>query len=395
MKNIKYLVSVCAGLLMLSGCASDKDSNPVMKNPATFTMNAPAYAQNVYNLSSTDSITFTAKQPDYGFTAATSYVLEMSVTGEFADKTDVSDATYTKLTGVLVSPKASVSAADLDYAIQSLSGWQGASECPTTPISIVLKMIAYPSYDASKVISSNTVTLRVLPYYQDLSVAAPEPPYLVGACIGSESWSNSATSVGTGLVPFFTVKGESYDAKTGAGKFVYTGWFPKGEGFKIVKTPGDWNSQWGNGGGDGIDNIVKDDGGSGNFSVPADGFYTIYCNTATGECTIEAATVTETIYNSMFTTGDFCSWGAEAMSPVCTLDNNEAHNHIWKFTIDAGDNGTTFKFRESNANWDISWGGSDFPAGIATKNGSNIPVSGGKYTVFFNDVDGSYIFLAQ
>lgn len=50
------------------------------------------------------------------------------------------------------------------------------------------------------------------------------------------------------------------------------------------------------------------------------------------------------------------------------------------------------KFRKDNA-WDINWGGSDFPAGIATPNGPNIPITqAGKYLVTFDRSTGAYTF---
>ncbi|GJM33659.1 MAG: hypothetical protein DHS20C18_26600 [Saprospiraceae bacterium] len=50
------------------------------------------------------------------------------------------------------------------------------------------------------------------------------------------------------------------------------------------------------------------------------------------------------------------------------------------------------KFR-ANGNWDLSWGGNDFPSGIATSdNGPDIPVTYGLYVVNFNTNTGAYSF---
>lgn len=49
------------------------------------------------------------------------------------------------------------------------------------------------------------------------------------------------------------------------------------------------------------------------------------------------------------------------------------------------------KFRANNS-WDTNWGGSDFPSGIATQNGPNIPVTAGLYKVTFNPGTGEYNF---
>ncbi|NDI99531.1 T9SS type A sorting domain-containing protein [Flavobacterium sp. LaA7.5] len=50
------------------------------------------------------------------------------------------------------------------------------------------------------------------------------------------------------------------------------------------------------------------------------------------------------------------------------------------------------KFRKDDA-WDVSWGGSGFPSGVATTvNGPNIPAVNGTYNVTFNKDTGAYSF---
>ncbi|MEO6131502.1 MAG: SusF/SusE family outer membrane protein, partial [Saprospiraceae bacterium] len=49
------------------------------------------------------------------------------------------------------------------------------------------------------------------------------------------------------------------------------------------------------------------------------------------------------------------------------------------------------KFR-ANDNWDINWGSTDFPIGVGTQNGPNIPVRAGMTRVTFNSATGAYYF---
>jgi len=49
------------------------------------------------------------------------------------------------------------------------------------------------------------------------------------------------------------------------------------------------------------------------------------------------------------------------------------------------------KFRKDNS-WDINWGNSSFPTGIADLYGANIPVTAGTYNVAFNVISGEYSF---
>ena len=77
----------------------------------------------------------------------------------------------------------------------------------------------------------------------------------------------------------------------------------------------------------------------------------------------------------------------------------------WDTDTDLNDNGDgTFslivaltdgeaKFR-ANDDWATNWGGADFPMGIATQDGPNIPVTAGTYEVIFNPSTGEYEFAA-
>lgn len=51
MKNLYKLFTLTMGLLALSACEADRDSNPVLNEPDTFVLNVPAFASNnVYDL---------------------------------------------------------------------------------------------------------------------------------------------------------------------------------------------------------------------------------------------------------------------------------------------------------------------------------------------------------
>jgi hypothetical protein len=49
----------------------------------------------------------------------------------------------------------------------------------------------------------------------------------------------------------------------------------------------------------------------------------------------------------------------------------------------------------ANNSWDVNWGNSPFPLGIAVSGGANIPIPlAGTYEVTFNDITGDYSFTA-
>lgn len=53
------------------------------------------------------------------------------------------------------------------------------------------------------------------------------------------------------------------------------------------------------------------------------------------------------------------------------------------------------KFR-ANGGWDVNWGATDFPSGIGTQGGPDIPIpQAGKYLIEFNKATGAYSFTEQ
>jgi starch-binding outer membrane protein SusE/F len=62
---------------------------------------------------------------------------------------------------------------------------------------------------------------------------------------------------------------------------------------------------------------------------------------------------------------------------------------VWKLRIILTDGEA--KFRAENA-WTANWGAGDFPTGVATPDGANIPVPAGEYKITFNSTTGAYSF---
>lgn len=377
------------GLGLFSACEDDNATNPIVQQPETFELNTPALSGNVYDLANSSTILLTYKQPDYGYTAAVTYYAQLSLDNTWVDKTDDTDATYVELDGNSTSCEFDVEVSQIDRAIMQLGGYD-ESTVPTEAITVYIRLRA--TLGAGYVCYSNIISLSVLPYYMAV-VADPEIWYLTGDCIGDGSWGGD---IGTGFIPMSIVDGYEYSSTTGQGEIQYTGYFLAGKGFKLVKVPGSWDDQWGNASAAGIDNPVKNDGGSSNLQVPTTGYYTIKLNTATDELTIETADEAE-VYHIMIQ-GDFNGWTDAEMTPVNTVDGMV--NHVWKYELDASSGDTTAKFKVapgeggSADGWGVNWGSSAFPYGIGSNGGANIPVTAGKYKVIFNDIDGFYYFYA-
>ena len=71
MKKFSIMASLLLGLLAFTACETDRDDNPKMQNPTTFTLLNPVIGDNVVDLEHSKSIELKAKtQPDYGYPAA-------------------------------------------------------------------------------------------------------------------------------------------------------------------------------------------------------------------------------------------------------------------------------------------------------------------------------------
>ena len=376
--------------LMFTACEDDRDSNPTLVQPTSFTLNDPV--NNMVDLSASTGIPFAWSQPDYGgWPAAVEYILEVSPINEWtvttddaaADETGETIANYAVLPTVYASCTGNMSATELAKALVQICKWD--EEDVPEKMTVYVRCSATTS--GAETIYSNVVSLEVNPYYIELADAPIELWYLVGEGIGSADWDNGAGSVATGgLIPMYPIMGNEYDKRTGQGEIQYAGYFMGGKGFKLVRDPGNWDNQWGMNNG----TFVKNDGGSGNITVEADGYYRIRLNTATDELVIEPIDGTVGVYEMIGMPGNYQGWDT-GTNPMNAMSTN-VENHDWylmKVTYEE----TTLKFAANNS-WDVNWGATDFPYGIGVGNGPDIPVKAGTYNVFFNDILGTYNFVA-
>lgn len=395
----KYiLASLLAGVAMFgfTSCEDDNDSNPVVSQPESFVLNTPAYAGSIYDLENSKSLLLTWSQPAYGYTAAVTYYTQVSLTDEWKNTTTAEDGSevqletpkFVELDDYSSQAKADISTEAIDKAIMKMGDYANEDEVPeTSEIYVRMRAKLQSGYECY----SNVIKLNVKPYYKALVAADPELWYLIGACVGDGKWESE---IGRSVYPMSPIEGEKYDEVTGQGILTYTGYFTSDlDGFKIIKTPGDWAEQWGGIDGDITKPKKKDDSGEGgNFKVPAPGYYTITLNTKTNELSIVKTENEPTEYATMCIAGDFNNWATdEQMTPVDTWAG--AKPHVWKYELTT-DVDTTVKFLVDNS-WNPNWGATGFPYGWGANNGANIPVKAGSYTIIFNDITGYYHFYEK
>ena len=389
---LSSLMLLCMALVF-TACDDDRDSNPTLVKPTGFTLNNPV--NTLVDLAASTGIPFEWSQPDFGgWPAACEYQLEVSPTNDAnswtvttdaaaADTSGMTIATYAILKSVYAGCSGMMNAEDLNKALNRIMKWEEGN-VPEKQTVYVRCSALTAGIDGK--IYSNVVSLDVNPYYVDTSVEVSEEIefwYLIGACIGDGSWGNSAENVGVALIPMYPVF--DADGSVIPGEVQYIGYFPADQGFKLVRDPGSWDFQWGQGDG----GFVKNDGGSSDIKLAADGYYVVHLNTATDELTIEPYEGAVGVYQQIAMPGAYQGWdtGADFMNGMSV--NTE--NHDW-YLKNVTYEDTELKFAADNS-WDVNWGASAFPYGQGTQGGANIVVPAGTYNVYFNDILGTYNFV--
>jgi hypothetical protein len=394
-KNMKKIflstLMLLSMALVFTACEDDRDSNPTLVQPTSFTLNNPV--NTLVNLAASTGIPFAWSQPDFGgWPAACEYQLEVSPTNEWtvstadadADTTGTVVANYATIKTVYASCSGNMLTEELNKALNKIAKWEEGNVPEKQTVYVRCSAV---TAGAQKVYS-NVVSLDVNPYYVDVSTEVSDEIqlwYLIGACIGDGSWSIGG-DVGVAMIPMYPVYKD--DGSVVPGEIQYVGYFPADQGFKLIQVPGSWDAQWGQGDA----GYVKNDGGSGDIKLPADGYYMIHLNTATDELTIEPYVLAVGVYNQIAMPGNYQGWdtGSDLMNPMSTLDNVE--NHDWYLKSVTYEE-TTLKFAADNS-WDVNWGGKGFPHGLGTQGGPDIAVPAGTYHVYFNDIMGTYNFVA-
>lgn len=224
MKKIYSIVLLLSVLFIATACESDRDSNPNLHEPTTFVLNTPPYVSGIYDLKNTESVQLTCSQPDYGFTAATIYTVEVALTEDFV-KASTLPTTYT-------TAKMDVLANEMAVAVCGLmveANGYDEDNFPEDAIPVYVRLTASLGEGRGE-INSNVIELtKVKPYFALDPMTMPEKMYLTGNVFGDWDWANS-----TEMIPVNGV----------AGKFWILQYFGMADGGKAevkFNTVKDWN----------------------------------------------------------------------------------------------------------------------------------------------------------
>lgn len=209
-----------AGGLAFSSCEK-QDNSPVFREPSVFVLNTPAYVNTTYDLENSSSIGLTCSQPDYGFTAAVSYKVEVSLTGKWTEL----DVDYAELGTVYNSARIDVDASELAAAMTALSGKPESAFPFITELYVRLKASLTAS-GKGEIVSNVVVLPNVRLHFALPPVITPEQMFINGQCNG---WDWGAAYE---MVPVWTNSVDNGNDGS-ARKFWRIAWMPADGGFKI------------------------------------------------------------------------------------------------------------------------------------------------------------------
>lgn len=360
-KNLLLAVTLVVGL---SSC-EDRDIITIETEAAPKVMDLSTSSVILdKNFPASQALTVTWDPAQMNVPVESKYNLEISKTPDFAEPVTLITKEQSQTTASFTTKElneASKKIGLVPFKVQKMyfrvQGFLGAGSMPTysevTSLNIT-PYLASPTYE-----------------YQDL--------YLIGNATAG-GWDNLADN--GKLLPLLKTSSPS--------KYTFTGYFKAKSGtddagFKMIKVKGSWDAQYGLGAKAGE---LSTDGGSGNISVPADGYYKLTVDTDALTYTLEPVTVPATTYTSISIIGSVNGdWNNDTQLKQSTFDP-----HVWSaqgVVLKAGE----FKFRANNA-WDVSWGTNAEYFGVASTTGANIPLSADwTYDVYLNDATGNYTII--
>ena len=419
MKN-KYIIgALLIGIISLfASCSDDNDSNPTLIQPKEFTLNTPEYANATIDLEHSTELGLTWSQPKYTADNApinATYEVQVSPTNSFTVSTDEAAADesgemvpdYAVLSNTTQKCNISASAEEMDKALVKILKWTEGNVPAEQEMYVRVNAYILEGTSRLNPIASNSVKLKVKPYYIELKDAVPTMWYLVGNMFGAK-WANDK-NIGVDALPMFLKPNFSYDKKTGAGEIEYTNYFLTGDyndkaecdgaGFKILPSDFNWDYS--------MNAILNNEisakkgtienrngGGDGGHIVAAEaGYYTITINTANNTAKMEKYEGNVTNYGTIQIATSLDDFASD--TPMLPYNTEGVENHAWYYVMEVPAGQTvSFKFKIAGS-WDTNWGyGAEDGAinmyGKCEANGHNIGLAEGKYVISFNDITGAF-----
>ncbi len=183
MKKLSIMATMLMGAMLFTACDADRDDNPVIdltQAQQPITLNSPIFAGGMYDLEHSDSIQFTCDQPNYGFPATTTYVMQVSLSEDMTSPNE--------LTSTFSKNKMKVPAKEIAIATTKQLMEKQAKKQEDFPIEtpVYIRIRAYINGVKGTEAISNIIKLNVKTKFALPDVEVPNPFYVNGAFTGND-----------------------------------------------------------------------------------------------------------------------------------------------------------------------------------------------------------------
>jgi len=185
MRKIYNIMTLLACLTFFWACETDK--GPTLLMPDSFVLNTPIYVSGIYDLRNTETVLLTTSQPDFGFTAATTYRVQVATESSFKD--------FVTLPTSYTTARMEVSAKEMAVALVGLLGITDEADFPTDPFPVYIRLSAELLNGGSQVLSNIIQLPKVRSYFALDAMVMPDNMYLIGNVAGNWDWAASTTMV--------------------------------------------------------------------------------------------------------------------------------------------------------------------------------------------------------
>ncbi|WP_289660125.1 SusE domain-containing protein [Flavobacterium panacagri] len=352
---MKLIYKIFIAVVVLTGfwsCENEENLMILEPQEAAFAIITPeGGSSTILNKATPNNtaITFTWEKVSYGTPTIITYTVQFAASNtEFAAPVDITSSTSTH---------ASITVAELNAKALEL----GLVPDEQGTIDVRIKSTVGTTLSEPKL--STPITINVTPYRGELP---KKDLFLVGPGTAA-GWSVTSNNM-----PIYR------DPKENA-KHYYTGYFNK-DGFKLIEQIGFWAPAYGTNGAKVQYRATEADTDPSVFPTTASGYYSFELNLEDLTYKITPYTGPMTTYATISMTGSVLTGDDTGWAQDVPLVKSAFDGHIWKVTqtLKAG----KMKFRADNS-WTVSWG----------DNGGDILVEAGKYEIWFNDLDGRYMFI--
>lgn len=230
MKKLYISAFLAVAALAFTSCEADKEPVYHAPDPATFVLNTPPMANQLYVLEEGGTIDLTTSQPDYGVATVTNYSVDVTLDDQFIEASEGKEANYRTLTPKEpTQAKISLDDATLAEYLCQLQGINSFMEYPEgglAPVKVTMRAHAWISGVESSQCVSNDIVLNAVQLYNPFP-RVPGHIYIVGTLTGDFDNPKSDGSINDQWVEPAAANSEFYSKwsieETGVGTKKYIG----------------------------------------------------------------------------------------------------------------------------------------------------------------------------